>query len=484
MERIDEMSGYSMQGHGCDTGIVRQVPPNCMYVTLTHCGQYMVTTSKLKEFMLDLFDARHPHHHWLKNPYQYKEELRDIGLNLHLHYDGLGCDPTYMDCKYQPFLSFTMKTGNFVRPSGLIPLGASLMMEDCPFPIHRMDDSTVPFITCKGQMIEKDVAQYIYKDSLAPTEKDITKSFSFYQSFFFEQMTKNVGTVLQSELFEKYPGIHYNVVCRSPCRTAPPESISLRRQHSNKQVETALLRPGYTPLTRDHLKNAVDLYMKTPDQFAPIGTWKVHHITDMSTLFEDTDFNEDISEWDVSNVKLMHRMFHNARQFNQTLEAWTPYKLTHFDAKNSQLSRLFKLPPTLIELNIRNCPIHQLEFDQLNPMIYIICEGAPLNHETVLRLIKFYSTTSELAENKRSVILDQFRSGALKRSRPMKSINCVKRFRSKKVQKLLTDSWKGYKDHLKKTKGLRKHDYSRFARDFKKGYMNSCKTQKNTKNTR
>ena len=183
-------------------------------------------------------------------------------------------------------------------------------------------------------MIDKSVAQYIYKDSLTPTVKDITTSFSFYESFYFENMTSTVGTVLQSELFEKYPGIHYNIVCRSPCRTAPPESISLRRQHSNKQVETALLRPGYTPLTLDHLKNAVDLYLKTPDQFAPIGTWKVHHITNMTSLFEDTDFNEDISEWDVSNVKLMHRMFHNARKFNQSLEAWTPYKLTHFDSKN------------------------------------------------------------------------------------------------------------------------------------------------------
>ena len=41
----------------------------------------------------------------------------------------------------------------------------------------------------------------------------------------------------------------------------------------------------------------------------PIGTWCVSKITDMAAVFENKKFNEDISEWDVSNVSNMLVMF-------------------------------------------------------------------------------------------------------------------------------------------------------------------------------
>ena len=42
----------------------------------------------------------------------------------------------------------------------------------------------------------------------------------------------------------------------------------------------------------------------------------------MSGLFEGTDFNGDISSWDVSNVIDMSYMFCGCSKFNQNISAW------------------------------------------------------------------------------------------------------------------------------------------------------------------
>jgi len=43
----------------------------------------------------------------------------------------------------------------------------------------------------------------------------------------------------------------------------------------------------------------------------------------MVNIFEGlTQFNDDISNWDVSNVKFMTGMFYNATSFNQDISSW------------------------------------------------------------------------------------------------------------------------------------------------------------------
>jgi surface protein len=44
-------------------------------------------------------------------------------------------------------------------------------------------------------------------------------------------------------------------------------------------------------------------------------------ITDMSQLFENSEFNGDISKWDVSNVADMSKMFYKSK-FNGDLSEW------------------------------------------------------------------------------------------------------------------------------------------------------------------
>jgi surface protein len=63
--------------------------------------------------------------------------------------------------------------------------------------------------------------------------------------------------------------------------------------------------------------------------YGPIKTWRLGpQITSLTSLFEgNTNFNEDISGWDVSNVMYMDKMFFNARNFNKQVNNWNVSKV-------------------------------------------------------------------------------------------------------------------------------------------------------------
>ena len=59
----------------------------------------------------------------------------------------------------------------------------------------------------------------------------------------------------------------------------------------------------YFPETREELKNIIKERIKSEGNEVDLNDIDVSNITDMSRLFEDLDFNGNISNWDVSNVK-------------------------------------------------------------------------------------------------------------------------------------------------------------------------------------
>ena len=64
------------------------------------------------------------------------------------------------------------------------------------------------------------------------------------------------------------------------------------------------------------------------DTFGPIKNWKTRLLTDLSGAFMNrTDFNEDLSAWNVSNVTNMKNIF-NASSFNTSINTWDISKLT------------------------------------------------------------------------------------------------------------------------------------------------------------
>lgn len=74
-------------------------------------------------------------------------------------------------------------------------------------------------------------------------------------------------------------------------------------------------------LTNATIYGAVSLWFTDRPQalvvYGNIGDWDVRRVTTMSRLFEDlSNFNDDISRWNTSNVTDLSYMFYGAASFN------------------------------------------------------------------------------------------------------------------------------------------------------------------------
>ena len=88
---------------------------------------------------------------------------------------------------------------------------------------------------------------------------------------------------------------------------------------SNKQSNNNY---KYFPKTKEELKDIIVNRIKAEGNKVDLNDIDVSKITDMSSLFERTDFNGNISTWDVSNVTDMSYMFAWCEDFNQDISGW------------------------------------------------------------------------------------------------------------------------------------------------------------------
>ena len=79
---------------------------------------------------------------------------------------------------------------------------------------------------------------------------------------------------------------------------------------------------GYFPQTKEELRNIIEQRIEQEGNEVNLNDIDVSNIKDMSHLFEDTNFNGDISKWNVSNVTNMSRMFSYCSLFNQDISSW------------------------------------------------------------------------------------------------------------------------------------------------------------------
>ena len=91
---------------------------------------------------------------------------------------------------------------------------------------------------------------------------------------------------------------------------------------------------GFTPMTRDELKTAVDFWCDDEEEalkkYGHISNWNVQNITDMTDMFNGCEnFNQPLNNWDVSNVTNMSYMFGNCKKFNQPLNNWDVSNVTN-----------------------------------------------------------------------------------------------------------------------------------------------------------
>jgi len=85
---------------------------------------------------------------------------------------------------------------------------------------------------------------------------------------------------------------------------------------------------NYAELNRLVTTQVTDMYWlfrDAPGSFnQDISNWDVSNVTDMVAMFLSAySFNQDISNWDVSNVTDMGSMFRSASDFNQDLSSWS-----------------------------------------------------------------------------------------------------------------------------------------------------------------
>ena len=71
-----------------------------------------------------------------------------------------------------------------------------------------------------------------------------------------------------------------------------------------------------------NIKNIVEKEIKRLGKKADLNHIDVSDVTDMKQLFYNTDFEGNISQWNVSNVKDMSYMFAGCHKFNSDISKW------------------------------------------------------------------------------------------------------------------------------------------------------------------
>ena len=84
----------------------------------------------------------------------------------------------------------------------------------------------------------------------------------------------------------------------------------------------------YFPQTKEELKEIIEKRIKDEGNEVDLNDIDVSNITDMSSLFEYSDFNGNICKWVVSNVTSMEYMFFVCKSFNQDISGWDVYNVT------------------------------------------------------------------------------------------------------------------------------------------------------------
>jgi len=119
------------------------------------------------------------------------------------------------------------------------------------------------------------------------------------------------------------------------------------------------------------------------------------HITSMSSLFKDTDFNQSISNWDLSNVTNTREMFKNNSRFNQDLSSLSFssvtdakemfYNRVNFNNKNKQMFVSF---PNLVLANKMfynrvnfNVPVFDFNMRNLKDSSYMFYNRKKFNQD-------------------------------------------------------------------------------------------------------
>ena len=121
---------------------------------------------------------------------------------------------------------------------------------------------------------------------------------------------------------------------------------------------------NYHPKTKDELKDIIKQRIESEGNECDLNDIDTSNITDMSYLFEFSDFTGDISRWNVSNVTTMEGVF-SFSKFDGDISNWDVSNVTNmasmfFDSDfNGDISK-WNVSNVIHKLYIfDNCPIKE-----------------------------------------------------------------------------------------------------------------------------
>lgn len=108
-----------------------------------------------------------------------------------------------------------------------------------------------------------------------------------------------------------------------------------------------------------------------------ISKWDVSNVVYMAEMFKNSPFNGDISKWNVSKVYNMSHMFSSARKFNQDISDWNVTNCEHMEymfkdamAFDQDLSKWIAVNTDTSNMFI-NCPMSSKP--EKHPIDYDVC---------------------------------------------------------------------------------------------------------------
>ena len=110
------------------------------------------------------------------------------------------------------------------------------------------------------------------------------------------------------------------------------EKIDDRKDLTSEEYDILTSFTGvYHVNDKEELSNLIQYFVDTYGNDCNLNWINVSNITDMSLLFDEIEFDGDISEWDVSNVTNMSCMFYKAN-FWGGISKWNVSNVTNMYA--------------------------------------------------------------------------------------------------------------------------------------------------------
>ena len=227
------MKLYQYFGHStdrCDEDgkmIISEVPKGSMYINKTGCGliNYM-NGYKFAELFInpELKQAT-------KNPEENTQIMADFcESEIVIHKEG----DDFVEAMYYPFGIFPSRGGDFLL--FLSGFRDSEYFSNMKMGTHGLNYKKYS----SGQLVPKKVIQELFAGALYPTQAMVSKTFTKAEYSFEELQT--LGKELKipiSNLLQKYPGIHYNFLCRAVSNHCMEDALQ-RRIASAKKYRTQL----------------------------------------------------------------------------------------------------------------------------------------------------------------------------------------------------------------------------------------------------